>query len=83
MNDFREGNIIFELNVMSPDQIHQEFVFEAYGYSEESKKKFGLAEWVNNAKATNLKALEITPSYGSSLSAVFENYTMVEGTSLA
>jgi hypothetical protein len=82
VNDFRKGNIVFEVNVVDLDQIDKDFVFGLYGYSEQSKQNFVLTEWVENAKKRDLKAIEIIPSYGSAVSVLTEDYELIDGMSL-
>lgn len=78
--DFRQGNIIFELNLLSVDELDSAFIFEAYDYSEELKRAFIMNTWVEGAKKKGLQAIEITPSYGCSIAALFKGYTLVAGT---
>ena len=77
--DLKKGNIIFELRFLDTDQLDQEFVFETYEYSDEYKKSFVLKEWVAKAKEKGLSAIQITPSYGCSLSALFRSKTITGG----
>jgi hypothetical protein len=62
-NDFRQGNIIFELNLLSVSQLDRSFVFEAYDYNDQLKQQFVLEAWKRKADEKRLEALEITASY--------------------
>jgi hypothetical protein len=83
VDDLKKGNIIFELRLLSPDQLDQDFVFQTYEYSDEHKKSFVLQDWVGKAKEKGLTAIEITPSYGCRLSALFRSHTIAVGHVLA
>ena len=43
-NDFRKENIIFELNLLSPGHLDNEFIFAAYDFSDQFKEQFVLEE---------------------------------------
>jgi hypothetical protein len=79
VNDFKKGNIIFELRFLSPDQLDADFVFEIYEYSEHDKNNFVLKDWIGKAKEKELAAIELTSSYGCSLFALFKNRTLLSG----
>ncbi len=79
VNDLRQGNIVFEIRFLEPRQLDSSFVFELYEYSDEHKKTFVLKEWIEKALQNNLTALEITPSYGCTILAVFKSYTLLDG----
>ena len=78
-NDFRQGNIIFELNLLSVSQLDRSFVFEAYDYNDQFKKQFVLEAWKRKVDEKRLEALEITASYGCQLLAVFRSPNLIEG----
>jgi len=79
VNELMKGNIILELALLSVNQLDADFVFEIYGYSDEHKKKFVFEDWVEKAKQKGVHALEITPSYGCTISALFRSHTIVDG----
>src|SRR5437868_3537213 len=72
LEDFRQGNIIFEVQLLSLDQIDAQFVLHAYDYSDVSKDRFDFNAWIETARRKGLRGLEITPSYGCSMSALFK-----------
>jgi hypothetical protein len=79
VNDLKKGNIIFEVKLLQLREIEASFVFEVHEYSDEHKKTFVLDEWVEKAAKKGLAALEITPSYGCSILAIFNGYTLLDG----
>jgi hypothetical protein len=79
VNDLRKGNIIFNVTLLSVDELDADFVFRIYQYSDEHKRKFVLEDWTEPAKKKGLGALEITPSYGCTISALFRGHTMISG----
>jgi hypothetical protein len=79
VNDLRKGNIVFEVVFLEPKQLDASFVFELYGYSDEHKIPFVLDEWVEKATRKGLTALEITPSYGCAILAIFKSHTLSDG----
>ena len=81
--DFKQGNIIFELNFLSLNELEPSFIFELYDYNDELKNRFVLNDWVATAKKRGLQVMEITPSYGCSISALFKGQSLVAGTVLA
>jgi hypothetical protein len=83
INDFKKGNIIFELRFLSPDQLDADFVFETHDYSEQHKKNFALKDWIGKTQEKELTAIEITPSYGCSLLALFKIQAIFRGHVLA
>src|SRR5258707_9845366 len=78
VNDLKQGNIVFEVRFLEPRQLDSSFVFELYEYSDEHKKTFVLKEWIEKAVQKGLTALEITPSYGCTILAVFKSYVLVD-----
>jgi hypothetical protein len=78
-DDLRQGNIILELRLLTVDQIDALFIFDLYGYSNESRQGFSLNAWVERAKGEGLLALDIQPSYGCSISAIFKDCALERG----
>ena len=79
VNDLRKGNIVFGVVFLEPKQLDASFVFELYGYSDEHKKAFALDEWVKEATRKGLTAIEITPSYGCTVLAIFQSHSFSAG----
>jgi len=79
VNDLRKGNIVFEVRFLEPRQVDPAFVFEVYEYSDEHKKTFVLKEWIEKAEQRGLTALEIDPSYGCTILALFKSHTFFGG----
>jgi hypothetical protein len=79
VDDLKKGNIIFDVTFWEPGQLDADFIFEVYEYSDEYKKTFVLEEWVEKASRKGLRAVEITPSYGCSVLAIFKGYTLLDG----
>jgi hypothetical protein len=79
VDDFRKGNIVFEVVFLMPRQLDSSFVFEVYGYSDEGKRTFVLGEWAEKAAQKVLTAIEITPSYGCTILAIFKSHHFSDG----
>lgn len=77
--DLRKGNIVFEVVFLEPKQLDASFVFELYGYSDERKKTFAFDEWVKEATRKSLTAIEVTPSYGCTILAIFKSHSFSTG----
>ena len=78
-DEFSEGNIIFDVVFLGPDELDVSDVCELYQFSEEAMKTFSLSEWATKAKANGLKAVQVSPSYGCSVQALFRSYDLVPG----
>jgi hypothetical protein len=78
-DDFRQGNIIFEVNLLNLGQINESFVFQLYDYGDYHKDKFVLADWKTQATQKGLSGLEITTSYGCELWSIFAAHEFLEG----
>jgi hypothetical protein len=79
VNDLRKGNVVLEVVFLEPKQLDASVVFELYGYSDEHKKTFALGEWVKEATRKGLTAIEIAPSYGCTILAIFKNHSFSAG----
>jgi hypothetical protein len=77
--DFWEGNIIFDVVLLEPEELEVSDVFELYGYSKEAMKTFSVTDWAADAKAKGLRAVQISPSYGCSVQALFRSSELVPG----
>ncbi|HTS35281.1 MAG TPA: hypothetical protein VMH04_06390 [Candidatus Solibacter sp.] len=78
-DNFRLGNIIFELNLLTPEQIDESFLCQAYEYSEQVKERLVLAGWKVRAAQKGLSGLEITTSYGCELRSIYAAHELSEG----
>jgi hypothetical protein len=78
-NNFRQGNIILEVNLLSVSQLDHSFVFQAYDHNDHSKQEFVLEDWKRNAIEKRFVAIAITASYGCELLAVFRSHNLIEG----
>lgn len=76
--NFREGNIIFSVDFLEPEQLTVEHIAEAYYYGQISPE-FVLSDWMEKAKQKGLKTIEISTSYGCSALAFFMAYEFIEG----
>jgi hypothetical protein len=79
VNDLRKGSVVLEVVFLEPKELDASFVFELYGYSDEHKKTFALGEWIKGATRKGLAAIEIAPSYGCTILAVFKNHSFSAG----
>ncbi len=77
--NFREGNIILSLDLLTPEQLTPEHISEAYGFSADSPSGFVMKDWIEAAKKRGLQALEISSSYGCVALALFKSYALTEG----
>jgi len=62
LNDFREGNIIFDVVVRDGDEVTLSDMVELYGFSDEAKAVLKLGE----THREGLIVVEVNPSYGAS-----------------
>jgi hypothetical protein len=76
--NFRQGNIVFSVDFLEPEQVTVDHVGEAY-YHGQVPPEFVLSDWMEKAKQKGLKAVEISTSYGCSALAFFKSYELVEG----
>lgn len=76
---FRQGNIILGVDFLEIEQFKPDFIFEAYEYNDVYIKQFVLGDWVTKAREKNLRGIEISPSYGSTLLATFKRYEFANG----
>ena len=70
VNGFREGNIILGLDFLEPAQLELD---------PKAAADCDLPIWVEKAKEKQLRAVEISPSYGGTLLAIFQRHAFVEG----
>ena len=76
---FRQGNIILSVDFLEIEQLKPDFIFEAYEYNDVYIKKFVLGDWVTKAREKHLRGVAISPSYGSTLLAIFKRYEFASG----
>lgn len=74
LNDFRQGNNIFDVLVREGDEITIEDIVELYGFADEVKATLALEEVHRNG----LVVLEINPSYGASCQALASSVVLTE-----
>jgi len=79
VENFREGNIIFSLDFLEPEQLTLEHVCQAYQYNEQTLASFIMKDWVEDAKQRGLKAIEVSTSYGCSALVFFKSFDLLEG----
>jgi hypothetical protein len=69
LDDFRRGNIILSVDWLDPAGLHNESVCRLYQVEEKSSLQ---ERWILEAQRDGLQALEIIPSYGGVLAAIFQ-----------
>jgi hypothetical protein len=69
LDDFRQGNIILSVDWLDPADLHDESVCRLYHVAEKSIVEEG---WILEAQRNGLQGLEIIPSYGGVLAAIFQ-----------
>jgi hypothetical protein len=79
VENFREGNIIFGVDMLEPEQLTAEQIGEAYQYSAHDQQGFVMGDWIEKARQRGLKTIEISASYGCSALMVFGNFELREG----
>lgn len=72
LNDFREGNIIFDVVVRDGDEVTSRDMVELFGFSDEEKALQKLEE----AHREGLIVIEINPSYGASCLMLASSMTL-------
>ena len=78
-NDFREGNIILDVEFFESNQLDASFVLDVFQYSDEHKRRFVMEDWLRAAAQKRLTGVEISASYGGTLLAVFKSHEFVGG----
>ena len=73
MDDFRQGNILFDVRVREGNEITQDDSEHLFGFSDEAKAAKKLAE-VHEEK---LVVVEMNPSYGASFLAIAKSFKMM------
>ena len=68
LNEFREGNIIFGVDFLDPSQLDPSAVGDC-----------DLAAWIEKAREKQLRALQISASYGGTLVAMFRRHVFADG----
>jgi hypothetical protein len=79
LREFRRGNVILECKSVDVTRLTAESVRELYQYSEERMAGSFLAEWHKKALQKKFECLEIVPSYGGLLLAVFRTMERIQG----
>jgi hypothetical protein len=69
LDDFRQGNIILSVDWLDPASLHDESVRRLYQVAQKSSVE---ERWILDAQTEGLHALEIIPSYGGALAAIFQ-----------
>ncbi|HEY4675801.1 MAG TPA: hypothetical protein VIJ01_01490 [Candidatus Angelobacter sp.] len=77
--NFREGNIIFSVDFLTPEQLTQDHICEAYEFNGNLPSGFVMKDWIESAKEKALQAVEISSSYGCSALVLFKSYTLTQG----
>jgi hypothetical protein len=62
IDDFKEGNIIYDVVVREGDELTRRDIVQLYGFTEEAKAELKLQK----VKLDGLVVMEISPSYGAS-----------------
>jgi hypothetical protein len=73
--NFLEGNIVFDVKFLQPEQLTREDVLEVYGYSEQS---LVMQDWIRDATQRGLHAVAISSSYGCSVLGLFKHYELLQ-----
>ena len=68
LNEFREGNIIFGVDFLDASQLDPSAVGDC-----------DLAAWIEKAREKQLRALQISASYGGTLVAMFRRHVFADG----
>jgi hypothetical protein len=79
VKDFRQGNIILSIDLLETEQLKPDFIYGAYEYDDIDIKKFASSELVTKAREKSLRGVEISPSYGCTLLAIFKRYEFANG----
>jgi len=79
VNDFRQGNIILSLEWLEPANIADDSILSYYSLRENEMSQLLRERWLKEISGKQLQALEICPSYGASLTAIFRGWELVTG----
>lgn len=79
MNDFREGNIILSLDLLDASNISDEALWNYYHRPVDADPASLRSKFLRSIESEQLQALEIDPSYGATLVAIFKESEMKSG----
>lgn len=78
MNDFRQGNIILDLEWVDAVNVSDSAILDYYSMPE-GEVAVLRERWINEIKGRQLHAFEISPSYGADLTAIFREREIISG----
>lgn len=78
MNDFRQGNIILDLEWVDAVNVSDSAILDYYSMPE-GEVAVLRERWINEIKGRQLQAIEISPSYGADLTAIFREREIISG----
>lgn len=78
MNDFRQGNIILDLEWVDAMNISDSAILDYY-WMPKGEAAVLRERWINEIKGMQLRAIEISPSYGANLTAIFREREIISG----
>ena len=78
-NNFREGNILFDVTVRDTSGLAPSEIAELLELSEVHARVFDYEQWLSKAGENSLLLVESTPSYGGEFRAVCANIQLSEG----
>jgi hypothetical protein len=78
MNDFRQGNIILDLEWVDAMNISDSAILDYY-WMPKGEAAVLRERWIKEIKGSQLHAIEISPSYGANLTAIFRDREIISG----
>jgi hypothetical protein len=78
MNDFRQGSIILDLEWVDATNISDSAILDYY-WMPKGEATVLRERWIKEIKGRRLRAVEISPSYGANLTAIFRDREMISG----
>ena len=78
MNDFRQGNIILDLEWADAMNISDNAILDYY-WTPRGEAAVLRQRWIKEVKGRQLRAIEISPSYGANLTAIFREREIISG----
>lgn len=79
LNDFRQGNIILSVDWLDPVEIHDSSIRDFSHLNDEAMTDAVRERWIEETKGKKLLAVEIMPSYGANLVAIFHGREIKRG----
>lgn len=73
MDDFRQGNIVLDVSVLSGEAVSANDIAYAYGIDQEPQRTTFLKKMLEEVRAKNLISVTLNPSFGAGFTCLCSN----------